>query len=135
MTRSGKITAMQVLRGCKPSGVPLVVWKKLLVFRYASAVYLLAWAGSGVFLLFVPQRDALTVVLYGVWGISMLFFDFVVFWIGRVVKRRVLACEFVVCTHCGYRLAGLPSTHCCPECGNAYTLAQVEREWREWLYD
>lgn len=38
-----------------------------------------------------------------------------------------------VCPECGYSLQGLPSEHCCPECGVAYRLANVKVRWDVYL--
>jgi hypothetical protein len=38
---------------------------------------------------------------------------------------------FLVCPHCGYPLAGLPSTGLCPECSRGYTASELERLWKD----
>ncbi|OWY72912.1 hypothetical protein B7486_00795 [cyanobacterium TDX16] len=39
----------------------------------------------------------------------------------------------LVCPNCGYIIRGLPQAHTCPECGRAYTFANVHRYWYRWM--
>lgn len=44
-------------------------------------------------------------------------------------KNKAVQFHYELCPHCGYALKGLPQKHVCPECGKAYDLYQVKRDW------
>jgi hypothetical protein len=49
----------------------------------------------------------------------------------RVILRRVQAANCELCTQCLYPLTA--DAGVCPECGHAYSLAEVRAVWRPWL--
>jgi hypothetical protein len=55
--------------------------------------------------------------------------------IGRVMRftRRIAESDGFLCLNCHYDLHGLPDVGECPECGEAYVRADLERRWNLWL--
>jgi hypothetical protein len=51
--------------------------------------------------------------------------------IGCAIRRAVQARKEPFCIFCGYNLTGLPDGYRCPECGRAYTWAQIEEYRRD----
>lgn len=53
-------------------------------------------------------------------------------WLKRRMRRYVLENDFLVCANCGYSLRGLDGRTCL-ECGTAFDLDMVRREWEAWF--
>ncbi len=44
-------------------------------------------------------------------------------------RKELRAVDFKMCPQCGYLLKGLPDVHTCPECGTAYDIEEVKKNW------
>jgi hypothetical protein len=58
----------------------------------------------------------------------------VVFWAPALFirwrfEKEMVASGFGLCCHCGFDLRGSPAVGVCPECGKAYDLPSMRREW------
>jgi len=133
MEHAHQVTAGQMLLGNKPDALPMAVWRRLMRMRYLAFLYFLAWLAYVVFLLAEGHNRSVGLLVLVLWGMSMFGFDVLVRWNQNRMRTSVLECGFRMCTHCGYRLTGLPASHCCPECGTEYTTQDLEEEWRAWL--
>jgi hypothetical protein len=51
----------------------------------------------------------------------------------KAMARRLIECRGRICTRCGYDLRGSATDGVCPECGQAYTMAEMHEAWRDWL--
>ena len=51
------------------------------------------------------------------------------------VERLVTRAGFRICPECEYPLVDLPSEGQCPECGEAYTIADATDAWKRWLFE
>jgi len=51
----------------------------------------------------------------------------------RGVRELTRNAHCELCTQCGYPLLSLPERHACPECGVAYDIDEVRREWQRWF--
>lgn len=47
--------------------------------------------------------------------------------------RRIARSDGFLCLNCHYDLHGLPDSGNCPECGESYVRAELERRWNIWL--
>ena len=110
----------------------MAVWRKLTWLRYVAFAEVLGWLAFGVFQFALPGGSPAMFAFWLLWGISMMAFEVLVRRINRRTRDVVWEWAFKMCTQCGYHLAGLPSEHVCPECGNQYTAADLECEWRKW---
>lgn len=82
-------------------------------------------------------------VVTGVWRFNLSLWCLPVLfcssaWIlPRVARRslceKLIAADLSLCPTCCYSLRGMPAQHNCPECGGAYSIAEITALWRAWL--
>ncbi len=122
--------------------LPGAVWRTSTVWRTVLLCFDVAWALlSGVLLLTLvaaPGRiinaPPLIKVVCVLLVLALYLGAFVVQ--GLLVRRfrtRLRTEDYQLCLSCGYRLHGLPASHVCPECGVAFTKADVRQRWNQWI--
>jgi predicted RNA-binding Zn-ribbon protein involved in translation (DUF1610 family) len=149
----GHISPYKYLFPRPPKGVPKALWERLrplrffvipvLILIYATAITLIGslvadMRRTGRFPLAAPPAWQKTlrhafpaVMIVTSAGITLLPY------LARRRLRRfeqgILADDHEHCLECGYSLRGLPAEHCCPECGQPYSIAAVKETWRRYF--
>lgn len=93
------------------------------------------WMWMGLMVIFAGQLAVAQWAQAQLWlvvlGMVLMILVLVVSTIlGVCFRKRVSACNYMLCTECGYDLRGSPARGCCSECGCDYDIKQVQASWR-----
>lgn len=137
--------ALRSFTGRRPKNLPGAYWL-FLTDSKAPIVVLFRWWSVLLLLLIAIQVAfmglALAIGWRSIMGDIMNLLPVLVlvgnpYFIGNRVKlrfaRELFEHEGRMCADCGYLLEGLPDEHTCPECGEAYEIAQLRAAWLHWL--
>ena len=137
--------ALRSFTGRRPEGLPGAYWDFLTSSR-APIVLFFRWWSVLLLLLIVTQLAFMALALAIGWrsimGDLMNLLPVLVlvlnpYFIGGRVKmrfaRELFAHQGRMCLECGYLLEGLPDAHTCPECGEAFEIAELRAAWLYWL--
>ncbi len=131
-----RINGNDLLFGRKPTAVPGAYWRRIIWMRVWTFLYTGLVAVWSVWMFAMPPAGAV--------GLALVFLLMVIAFGGlillvmltkRIKKRlesKVRAFDYKLCLQCGFPLVGLPGQHTCPECGQAYEVDQLRREWELW---
>lgn len=146
LKRRRVVNPIHYLTGRCPRGMPVAEWQSVRAPRWpmwlccagiwlsgsAAAVPVFRDWARGASVRRIPSSE--TLVVAGTVGlVCAVLLSVIPLMRRRRFKKTVHAYAYELCLDCGYDLRGLPESHKCPECGQAYTKEHLRESWRRWF--